>query len=58
MDLWCPVCEIAWPSPERATCPDCGEPGQRGNLIAACTGSTGFAIEGARYARAHPTWTR
>lgn len=55
--LWCPACEYGWDRTAGHTCWGCGAEGSVVDLVRECTKSTGFAVEGAKYARAHPGWT-
>ena len=56
--LWCEPCGLGWSASEGRKCYECGEPGSGASLVYKCTRDTGLAVEGAQYARAHPTWRR
>ena len=56
--LSCEACGIEWAQSYSRTCLDCGEQGSPHSIVRACTTSTGLAIEGHAYAKAHPGWVR
>ena len=53
---WCTTCDVGWALDLDEACELCGEPGTKRSPVADCVSSTGFAAEGAKYARAHPGW--
>ena len=53
---WCLACDLGWALDGGEECWRCGEPGTKRSPVADCVSSTGFAAEGAKYARAHPGW--